>query len=494
MIYRLDEVPTFWWDEGWALSLARNSVELGHYGHLLLGERIPVRMMSTGWPAVAPAIASFRLLGIGVWQGRLPYVFITTGSLIILYRLATCLYNHKVALGAVFFSLTLLGHPQVNPILLGRQVLGEVPAVFFLLLGYWLFIKGNLISIVGASLSWGLALQTKIQVLPFFIFSLCFYYFLPIISRKPHINKTVGSSMIGGLAVHFILSIAREHVLSSGMVSASPQHDPTLVIRDWGNLFTYVIVMIPSIRLSAILWVILGGVPTLVGLWYTRPWKGSTNRQDGHETRTAGLHLVWGLSASWLVWFILLSVDWPRYLFVPLFLGSIFCSAACYNMNQLNPVTAFRRALKALRPGGHPQQSITDVTLFVSWIACLISSAAIIIVLMILPADNSASDMSQYVNTYTNSNAIIETHESELFLFIQRPYHFPPDEAVWNSQGRKFRGQEIDFIYDPLAHDPDYLIIGWCTRDWPPYVELAESGTFSRIHTVGGYDLYKRIQ
>ena len=40
-IAKLEIVPPLFWDEGWTLSVARNWVELGHYGRLSLGEKAP---------------------------------------------------------------------------------------------------------------------------------------------------------------------------------------------------------------------------------------------------------------------------------------------------------------------------------------------------------------------------------------------------------------------------------------------------------------------
>ncbi len=55
----LDHVPPLGWDEGWTMAAARSWVERGYVG------------LSAAVPTVASVALSFRLLGVGVWQGRL---------------------------------------------------------------------------------------------------------------------------------------------------------------------------------------------------------------------------------------------------------------------------------------------------------------------------------------------------------------------------------------------------------------------------------------
>src|SRR3989442_14208228 len=77
-------LPPVWWDEGWNLSVARNWVEMGHYGRLLDGEPSSPGL-STGFPAIAPIAFSFRVLGVGVWQARLVGIFFTLSALTLIY-------------------------------------------------------------------------------------------------------------------------------------------------------------------------------------------------------------------------------------------------------------------------------------------------------------------------------------------------------------------------------------------------------------------------
>ena len=81
LVVKPGRLTPLWFDEGWVISLARNWVELGHYGHLKMGQPVSTSVLAAGLPVVAPIAASFRLFGIGAWQARLPGVFFTVGAL-----------------------------------------------------------------------------------------------------------------------------------------------------------------------------------------------------------------------------------------------------------------------------------------------------------------------------------------------------------------------------------------------------------------------------
>jgi 4-amino-4-deoxy-L-arabinose transferase-like glycosyltransferase len=94
---KLDSVPPVWWDEGWTMTAVRNWVERGHYGPLLAGQPAP-RVMEGAFPITMPVAVSFRVLGVGVWQARLVGVAFTIGTLLLVYHLASRLYDKSVAL------------------------------------------------------------------------------------------------------------------------------------------------------------------------------------------------------------------------------------------------------------------------------------------------------------------------------------------------------------------------------------------------------------
>ena len=170
----LDHLPPPWWDEGWTLNVARNWIELDHYGHLTEGQpRAPG--LNAAFPVVAPVALSFRLFGIGVWQGRLPSVLYLLGSLALIFFLADRLYKRTIAIGALFVLMFVSGPAVFHPLTLGRMVMGDFPMLFYLLAGYSIFylsLKKSGWLILLASLFWGISIETKAQTLPFWLCSL----------------------------------------------------------------------------------------------------------------------------------------------------------------------------------------------------------------------------------------------------------------------------------------------------------------------------------
>src|SRR5438093_10706196 len=182
----LTSVPPLWWDEGWTLTVARTWVERGHYGRLLAGQLAPPGL-EAAFPVTAPIAFSFRLLGVGVWQGRLVGVFFTLGTLALIYYLARRLYDRSVAIGTLAVLLLISSHGEIHPILMGRQALGEMHALFYLLMGYTCFLLAFHRPRWFMPLSigfWGIALITKLQVLPFWVVSLLVPLFLSLFRRN----------------------------------------------------------------------------------------------------------------------------------------------------------------------------------------------------------------------------------------------------------------------------------------------------------------------
>src|SRR5689334_19301093 len=163
--------PALWWDEGWTLSVARTWVERGFYGRLLDGQ-LASGGLQAALPVTGSVALSFKLFGVGVWQGRLPGVIAMVAALALMYVLAERLYDRRVAIGTLFVLLCMSIHPQLHPLIMGRQVIGEMHMFCFLLAGYMcllLALRRSPWWMTPAAISWGLALTTKAQVLPFWL-------------------------------------------------------------------------------------------------------------------------------------------------------------------------------------------------------------------------------------------------------------------------------------------------------------------------------------
>ena len=203
----LTSFPPLMFTEGWVLSIARNWVKLGHYSQIMNGTFVSASMLNVGFPAIVPATLSFRLLGVGVWQGRLPFVLFTMGSIILIYHLAKRLYDRSTARGVIAVLLLMSTVPEVNPLVVGRMALGEMPSMFYMLAGYLCFLrslrKPSLIYLFLTCLFWGLSLITKLQPLPFLASSLTVAFFLLWLRRSRRLAGVVGASLLR--VSHFFL-------------------------------------------------------------------------------------------------------------------------------------------------------------------------------------------------------------------------------------------------------------------------------------------------
>src|SRR5438445_484294 len=158
------------------MSVARNWVQNGRYSLLLASE--PARPGPEAFLPVTALIAlSFRLFGVGIWQGRMVGLIFTLGALGVMYALVNRLYDKRIAFATLAVLLFMSPRPAYHPFLMGRQAMGEMPVVFYLLSGYFLLLLSLQRSkwfILAAIPLWALALDTKLQPIPFWFLSLFF--------------------------------------------------------------------------------------------------------------------------------------------------------------------------------------------------------------------------------------------------------------------------------------------------------------------------------
>jgi len=496
-VLKLEQVPSPWFDEGWVLPLARNWVELGHYGYLLMGEPVPATSLSIGLPAVAPIALSFRLFGIGVWQGRLPGIFFTLGALGVLYYLARRLYDPSVAVGALAVALLLSWDPVLHPVLLGRQALGEMPAMFYLLAGYaavsWAW-RRPLWPVPIAIVFWALALRTKPQVLPFFVASLSLPLAIALWKRRWRTARILAFGFLGALVAVNVFARGQELLLSSPFFSPSSGNDLYSMARAASNVRTYWFVLVPTVRLFAMLKVVLVGLPVVLGLCFTA-WRfvGNLHRMDLEADREVGRLVLWGFSASWLCWYLLLSVGWSRYLFPVVFVGSVFVAVLLRDVvGGFNMAWLLKRGVGALRQRRFTLPAIGTLLAAITIPAMCLLTLLMLYQSYVVGSDDSVLQAARFLKTHTAPDAVVETCEFELLFLLEHPYHYPPDSVLHQLNRRFFLGRNDVIDYNPLAANPDYLVVGNHGRMWRLYEPVIETGAFRLLQTYGHYEIYER--
>lgn len=483
----LERVPPLWWDEGWTMTVARNWVERGWYGRLLNGEPAPPGL-NASFPIVAPVALSFKLFGVGVWQARLPGVMYGLGALALLYLLGRQLFNRPVAVGAVVCALLVSDDPDLNPILLSRQVLAEMPMLFFLLGGYLAFGLAARRSIWFMALAvacWGIALIMKAQLMPFWLISLLIPLAMALIKRQWRPAGLLAAGLLGSWLV-FQLLIQWQGLILAGHTMAGESlagiYEVTALVTN------------PAVRFEAIGLALTTGLPALLGyglagITVLRQFRHALPDENVQIMRVA----ILSLGASWLAWYMLLAMSWSRYLGPPLFIGSLFVSALFY---ELTDHFRFRSAVRRL--AGQADRKTLARTAAPLVLAVILIVAGVLRTFIGLSLeslsrqDAAPQRVAAYLNTQTAADALIETYESELYFLLQRRYHYPPDQIHIELNRRTFLNEAVPIDYDPLAVKPDYIVTGRFGRQWKLYDAALASGNYRLVFSTDLYQVYKR--
>lgn len=488
--------PPMWWDEGWTLSVARNLVERGHYGRLLDGQLAPNGLEASPW-VTGPVALMMKVLGVGLWQGRTFGVICTAAALAMLYHLARRIYNRRVAIAAILVLLFMSLHPQLNPLVMGRQVLAELPMFVYLLAGYLGLLAALRRAAAGAragalfwaaigALAWAVAIQSKAQALPFWLVGVTVPAIALLWRRRWPAATLLAVTALAALGFRPLVNLLPATLLAGRTLPLQPIENLAMLVA---------FVTQPFNRAFALTIVMAGGLPTLAGLCHAswRWWRGGWANLDdwAYAIRLSLL----SLAGSWFAWYLLLSVGPPRYLFPATFFGSVFAAALLERLTGGFDLPATARRAAALRPGGLRRQTVGSA------LAVLVVTAATTITAVTLYRnyvaydDRSAFRVAAFLNDSTPPDTLVETYESELHFLLDRPYHWPPDQAHVELNKRSLLGQEdAPLDYDPIATAPDYLVVGSVGHLWRLYDPALESGAFTLVYQAGEYEVYRRAR
>ena len=481
--------PGMWWDEGWTLSVARTWAERGFYGRLLDGQLAPPGL-EAAITVTGPVALSFRLFGIGVWQGRLVGVAALAFVLGLMYILAHRLYNRRIAIGTVAVLFLTPMHPQLHPLLMARQVLAETPMFVYLLLGY-LFLLFALERhrgwVVLSALCWGIGIATKVQALPFWAVSLLLPLGVALLQRQWRVVGVLAAGAVGAFGIAQLVALLKGLLLAGHTFAPAPLvglYDVTAVVLTSFN------------RLVALRMILLLALPTVFALLYAvwRVWRARFTEYSADPAGAVLRLALLGLVGSWLLWYALLSVGVPRYLYPATFFGSIFVAAMLHDLTD-----GFQLGATLGRAGAVLRGRF-------SWRALGIWCMLLALPLMILitgftlnryyfnNTNTSAQQTVAWLETTALPNARIETYESELHFLLNHPYHYPPDQLHIDLSHRSLMHEQVTIDYDPLAADPDYLIVGQFARENQLYAPVIAAGAFRSVQQFGDYTIYARVR
>jgi hypothetical protein len=328
--------------------------------------------------------------------------------------------------------------------------------------------------------------MTKAQVAPFLIASFAGTIVSLSLRRNWAAAREMGVIMIGAWG-GFRFLIEAKNWLLSGHTMAHPSTD--------GMTEAIALVLVPAIRLETIQYLFVAWVEYPLGLAYAA-WRLHRLPVSGVRAsleQTAQIMLL-VLTGGWLAWFAFLSAGEPRYALPGLFLAAPFTALLFHDATNGFNVGSL---LKTLSEFVHDRRMTTQRF-----------KAVVVVVLLAIMAwgavqeryafraredDRDLFAVTQYLNTTIPPTALVETYDSELFLFLNRPYTYAlPKHLIEIIRRDQGRAQAV--TYDPLESKPDYLVVGEYGRWAGFYKPLIAQNRVRLVTTIGRYQIYEPVR
>ncbi len=488
-LFHLESFPPLWFDEGWTVCVARTWVETGHHGCLLRGEPAPP-ILAAHFPVIASVAVSFKLFGIGIWQARIVGLLYTFGALLLLYGVSRRIYSRPIAIVALALLILVPFKWSIHPLFIGRQVLGEMPMLCFLLAGFACVLRSeeNRGWLAGAILCWSIAWWTKGQAAPFFIASLAGGAMWAG-WRKDWTTVRRLLVLLGGSWAGYRLLLVTKDLLLAGHTMPHPPTD--------GMTEAIAMVFVPSVRLETIRHMLATWPAYTIGLGYAawRLWRADPSlriHQTARLEQTVRTMLLI-LAVTWLAWFAFLCAGEPRYALPGLFIAAPFTAAFFHDFTQGFNVTFLRQAFWGLVRARRITREGVQAAVVVGLLAVMG-----LVALQERYAFRGREDerdlfaLTDYLHAVTPSTGLIETYDSELFLFLDRRYTYAPPKVLVDVMRRE-QNPAWPVTYDPLAAHPDYIVLGEYGRWAAFYKPLIKQGRIRLVSTIGRYEIYEPV-
>jgi len=483
-LYRLTDYPVTWFDEGSHLHVPKALVRFGVYAdYSSEGFRYYGPTVGVGPTVMLPIAAAFKLFGIGLLQARLVMVLYLLAAIYAFYRLARVLGDRRLAWVATALLITSRG---VSLLEYGRQVLGEVPGFFFMVVGLvlwftaWEKASWRRLGLIGLLI--GLAMVTKYQYLLIMAPTLGAAWLTNLVYYRTAPQRIF---IVPGLVAAACFALWQAcTIVYLGPATAGENLEMLRESVALGAMPFSPNLMKQSIKHLLSLDVYMGNLlPVLAyGLILALP-----RQREGHQWGTL---LV--LIAANLGWYAFASIGWSRYAFPGLAIASLV--VACFfrdltdgfRLNARDLWQALRQRQPILR-----QHALRFAVL--AWLALMIGRPLAYYARQVVSTPfNATVAMAVYLDEHVPREALIETFEPEMGFFTDHNYHFPPRSISVKATAYTFLGgppvaQYYDFVQ---KEHPDYVLVG-VAADWVDLypVDLLEA-RYRLITSIGHYKLY----
>jgi 4-amino-4-deoxy-L-arabinose transferase-like glycosyltransferase len=482
LVPNLDTYPATWFDEGWWLQIPRNLVVHGRYAPLSGGEFRPTDTVVLISPAFyLPVAAAFKLFGVGLLQARLVIAVQFLMAAALLFVVARRLYQAPAALLAL--ALFVFVQPDdywTAPLLYGRQMMAEVPALMWWLAGTYWWLRWRDSERPGHAMLAGASLATCAAVKPQFGIVLVPTLLIMAAAewwmrrRLPPAAWFVPAAMVATAALHVILLVALLGPgdfarLLTGFVEASgPQVrtflQPSTVRRGLGLAArsSYVLLLLPAVAYA------------LVRL--------TSGREIDLRRALPAVYV-----AVWLGWFIAATPGWNRYALPAVALGVIPVAGAVGAVMR----TAVRR------PAAHGFATLAaraPQVAAVAFVATLVGQQAATLARGILqPPPPDAQRMTSYLEAQVPIDAVIATWEWPLaFLAGEHRFLMPPTPVLNSVIARnEFGVPWASPPFDLAQQRVDYVAVGWFSRWSGVFPQEYLDNHCDLAYRAGDYELYR---
>jgi 4-amino-4-deoxy-L-arabinose transferase-like glycosyltransferase len=484
-LYNLTDYPLTWFDEGSHLHVPKTLVRFGVYAdYSSEGFRHYGPTIGVGPTVLLPIAAVFWLFGIGLLQARLVMALYLLATVYVFFRLAHTLGGCRLAWVATALLVTTRGAALL---LYGRQVLGEVPGLCFLVAALWLWFAGWersgrwRLALVG--LLFGLAMVTKYQYLLFLAPTLAFAWLANLVYYRTVPQRVF---VLPGLIAATCFAVWQIYlILYLGPGTAS---------ENLANLrqFTAGAALAFSPRLAGESLKLLLSSPNYLGALLPALAYGLfavvSRRREGQRWG-----IVFVLVAANLSWYVVASIGWWRYAFLGLAMSAVFVARLFHDLTS-----GFRPDLAATRnDAGRVASSLYDRALgsaMIVWLVALfVLPLAETMWEIVSPGSNAPEAMAAYLDEHIPSDVLIETWEPEMGFLTDHNYHFPPAMLLLDAVRQvNAGGPPVAQMYSVMQENaPKYILVGDFGRWVQVYPVDLLSEHYRSVTRVGGYELYE---
>lgn len=509
LVLNLKYTPRAWHDEGAALSVAKTLVTDGVYAiHTSDGYQTFGPIQSIGPTVLLPVALSFKLFGIGLFQGRLVAVLYSLLALLAFYACGKALFSSRTAFIATLF---LLASPGVGFFLYGRQVLGELPAAGLFLVGWlaWhLAIKSSRRGyLIVSGLFLGAAMVTKSQFILIGFATIALLFLLDILALHQGIWKSlivIGvaaaacvAAWFGWQYVYYGKEVFQENAGKLRLLAAS-----TVGLN-------------PSNTFSALRFFLGEGSGSSYLFWGIPAFLYGAYLVISDRKQYLSVTFLLLFTALWVAYFTVWIVPWPHYALTPFVILALLVGKLFDDLLQafLSGLKASGRSFLADRQAFQQKGALllgTGIALLSVGLWSLYQIAWNVNAYVVDQNDRASNNLitpqqvmdpylaANYIDANIQKGAVIETWERELDVLTNQNYHYPDQSELGASHAANYRNTVTQYALGEAylkQSGAAYVIVGWFAR-WTGIYDLQYlSQHATLLQTIGQgewrYDIYK---